>query len=356
MSTSSIIPFLGIKRQNKYISDELLDVTENILRSGIYLDGPNTEKLERWLEVKTCSAYAITVHSGTQALDILAKWQKSRRLGNSIYDDIVVNIPNLTYKATLNSFINAGFIVEILDTDKNGIMERKNKVNFDLACIVGLYGADPGSFPEYSSYNTVVDGAQHWLVATTKGEGMAVSFDPTKNLYSSGNGGAIVTDSHSLFVFANNYKRNECTLVGATNTKMSEIDCAHVSVRSQYIGGWQDRRKEIRNFYLDEFKNLPLRCLSRGIKNHSDHKFVVYYADRDKLRNYLTECNIETKIHYETPLNQLHFSSKFEKPTMISTSVLLSNGVLSLPIHPELTDSEIEYISKKVNKFFENIA
>jgi dTDP-4-amino-4,6-dideoxygalactose transaminase len=62
--------------------------------------------------------------------------------------------------------------------------------------------------------------------------------------------------------------------------------------------------------------------------------------------------NIDTKKHYEYVLGDLPVAKDLPKPDMLSTSVMLSRGVLSLPIYPELTDNEVEYIADKVDEFF----
>lgn len=360
-----MIKFFGLERQYKNLRQELLDATDMVLRSGVLMNGAQTSAFETWLAMRTNTAFAITVHSGTQALEIIAKWVKQDfdRTMNDGPDIIhyippVVRIPNITYVATLNAFINAGFEVELIDTDKNGLMLLDNSTLDDFtkhSCSVGLYGANPHKNPVSGMMSDVVDGAQHWLVADDMGQGMAISFDPTKNLPASGNGGAIVTNDRSLYEFAYSYRSNgkhEHEMSG-TNSRMSEQECAQLLVRAKYIDEWQWRRKEIRYYYLDEFKNLDLRCLSRDHMVHADQKFVVYTDKRDELQKHLSDAGIEVKVHYPHSLSELPLAKKIKvKPDMLSTSVMLTKGLLSLPIYPELTDSEVEFISSKVKDFF----
>jgi dTDP-4-amino-4,6-dideoxygalactose transaminase len=137
-----------------------------------------------------------------------------------------------------------------------------------------------------------------------------------------------------------------------TNTKMSELDCAHLLVRTQYIHEWQERRKKIREYYIDQFKDLPIRCLSEGFMKHADQKFVIAADDRDKLHGNMILDGIETKIHYEQCLSELQVARNLPAPDMISTSMMLSRMVLSLPIYPELKDSEVETIAGKIRNFY----
>ena len=361
-----MIPFFGLAKQYKNLKDELLEATDKVLSSGVLMNGAQTAAFETWLAIKTGTSFAVTVHSGTQALEIIAKWAKidHDRLMNDEMDPIhtikpIVRIPNVTYIATLNAFINAGYEVELIDTDKNGLMLLKDSILDDFTkhtCSVGLYGANPHRNTTNGLMHDIVDGAQHWLVADDIGQGMAISFDPTKNLPASGNGGAIVTNDRSLYDFAHSYRSNgkhEHNIAG-TNTRMSEQECAQILVRARYIDKWQWRRKEIRHYYLDEFKNLDLRCLSRDHMVHADQKFVVYTDKRDSLYKFLQDNGIEIKIHYPQALSEMPIAKNIKvKPDMLSTSVNLTRGLLSLPMYPELTDSEVEFVATTVKQFFQ---
>jgi dTDP-4-amino-4,6-dideoxygalactose transaminase len=136
---------------------------------------------------------------------------------------------------------------------------------------------------------------------------------------------------------------------------MSEQECAQILVRTKYLDVWQWRRKEIRHYYLDEFKNLPFHCLSRDHLVHADQKFAIYTDKRDGLKSYLDTKGIETKIHYDKALSEYPISTNLKKPDMMSTGIMLTRGLLSLPIYPELTDSEVEHIAEQVKQFYNTI-
>jgi len=363
--TGSTIAHFGLARQYRNLKDELLEATDKVLSSGNLMNGEYTAKFETWLAMRTKTMFAVTVHSGTQALEIMAKWARidHDHYLNNIEDNTstinpIVRIPNITYIATLNAFLTAGYDVELMDTDKNGLMILDDKTLDDFtkhSCNVGLYGANPHKNVVSGLMNDVVDGAQHWLVADDIGQGMAISFDPTKNLPASGNGGAIVTNDRTLYDFAYSYRSNgkhNHEKIG-TNSRMSELDCAHLLVRSKYIDKWQWRRKEIRHYYLDEFKNLPIHCLSRDHMVHADQKFVIYTEQRDELLVFLTAMGVDVKVHYAKALSELPIAKNIKvKPDMLSTSVNLTRGLLSLPIYPEISDAEVEYICEKVKSYF----
>ena len=97
---------------------------------------------------------------------------------------------------------------------------------------------------------------------------------------------------------------------------------------------------------------MPIRCLSDGFLKHADQKFVIATEERDRLHGNLILDGIETKIHYDRCLSELLVARNLPKPDIISTSFMLSKMVLSLPIYPELLDSEVEHIVGKIRKFF----
>ena len=362
------IPHFGLKRQTQQIKSELLDASEKALVSGCWNDGPFAEAFINWLKQKTKTEYAILCHSGTQALEIIAKHEVSSMPENDPYASWAydkeayrtIRIPNLTYPATLNAFFNAGLNVELCDVDSNGIMVKNtDSENPKIECYVGLYGHPVPK--DRFEYPAIIDGAQHWLVADGDvGLGMAISFDPTKNLPSSGNGGAIVTNDKALYDFAIRYRDNGKPehYDPGTNSKMSEQDCAQILVRTKYLDYWQTRRKKIREYYLERFEKLEqVSCFSAGCERHADQKFVLRVDPniRDDLYVYLSQANIDVKLHYDYVLSDLNVSGRcVKKPDILSASHVLSKSVISLPIYPELTDTEVVYIADSVERFFKN--
>ena len=105
---------------------------------------------------------------------------------------------------------------------------------------------------------------------------------------------------------------------------------------------------------MDRFEGLPFRCLSEPIDKHADQKFVIYTQTRNELHDYLHGNKIESRIHYPYALSELPIAKDIiKKQDLISTSIAMSRGVLSLPIYPELTDSEVETITDMGCKFFD---
>ena len=347
------IPFTGLKKQYNTLRTEILDATDEVLRSGQLMAGNNTAEFENWLARKNHSKYAITCHSGSQALEIIAEYY---RLQTSIRPPRVV-VPAMTYVATANAFIRAGWEVYIADTDANGLLDKR-KVPHDLSVqatvLVGLYGAAVNADRFWGTDLIIEDGAQHWLSNNSNrvGNATAISFDPMKNLNAYGNGGAVVTDDIDLLEFAREWTNNgkpRHTSIG-TNSRMSEIESAQMLVKTKYIDQWQARRKNIALYWIGRLKNTGIRTLinPQNFETHCCHKFVIDVDGRDILARNLAIKHIETKVHYKEPLHELPAYAEFAQPDILSVASALSRRVLSLPIYPELTDLEVEYIIDSV--------
>jgi dTDP-4-amino-4,6-dideoxygalactose transaminase len=341
------IAFTGLPRQYNNLREEILDVTDTVLRSGNLMSGNYTAEFESWLAQKNHSNHAITCHSGTQALEIIARYYIRD------YDHPRVLIPAMTYPATANAFITAGWRVEIGDTDYHGLLDAGKLINpfsYEAVCWVGLYGAATNCNMDHRLI--IEDGAQHWLAdnCNRRGHSTAISFDPTKNLPNYSNGGAIVTDDQALLNFARDYTNNGKASKHATagsNSRMSEVDCAQMMVKTRYIDAWQLRRKNIAKQWLDRLKDdTRVRCLIdyTNFDTHSFHKFVIDVDNRDLLQQKLADRGIETKIHYRDPLHELPAYQHLQGPSILSPASSLSRRCLSLPMYPELTDLEVDYI------------
>jgi dTDP-4-amino-4,6-dideoxygalactose transaminase len=347
------IPFTGLKKQYNNLRTEILDATDEVLRSGQLMQGNYTAEFENWLAKKNHSKYAVTCHSGSQALEIIAEFY---RLQTSVNPPRVV-VPSMTYVATANAFIRAGWELYIADTDYHGLLDKKkipNDLSVQATVLVGLYGAAVNADRFWATDLIIEDGAQHWLSnnCTRIGNATAISFDPMKNLNAYGNGGAVVTDDLDLLEFArewtNNGKPKHASI--GTNSRMSEIECAQMMIKSQHINDWQKRRKNIALYWLGRLKNTGIRSLidPQNFETHSCHKFVIDVDSRDILGRNLAVKGIETRVHYREPLHELPAYSDYAGPDILSVASSLSRRVLSLPIYPELSDLEVEYIIDSV--------
>ena len=351
-----VIPFTGIPKQYNNLRTEILDATDTVLQSGNLMSGEYTEQFESWLAKKNHSKFAITCHSGTQALEIIASYLNDE-------ENSTVSVPAMTYVATANAWQRAGWTVTVADTNAYGLMDLESvHEEATVICPVGLYGhALSAKYQEWQnskySRTCVEDAAQHWLSRNCwrTGFAAAISFDPTKNFNNYSNGGAVITDSELLNAFARNWIRNRSYHISSsaqtgTNSRMSEVDCAQMMVKTRYIDAWQTRRGEIVRHWMERLSQAGIRSLidTTNYRDHCYHKFVIDVDRRDQLHQALTDLGIETKIHYQNPIQDLNPYQDCAAPDMLGASYSLSRRCLSLPIYPELTDSETEYIIDSV--------
>ena len=358
ITDGSAIPFTGLKRQYNNLREEILSATDCVFSSGQLMNGPYTAEFESWLANKNKTSYAVTVHSGTSALEVIAEFLKEQ----AIVPPRVL-IPSFTFAATANAFIRAGWEVHFVDTDSYGVIDlaRIPDIEYQAVVLVGLYGASITHLTENSMWRrwylnhtlVIEDAAQHWLADNCSRVSAisAISFDPMKNLPCYGNGGAVVTGNPDLVEYTKKWRQNGSLnnqAVGS-NSRMSELDCSLMLVKSQYIDQWQARRKKIGTYWQQRLTDTPARCLSaKNSDSHAFHKFVIDVDHRDRLRLQLEERKIETKIHYMQPLHEISAYRQYPGPNMLSCSSILARRVISLPIYPELTDSEVEYIIDQV--------
>lgn len=358
-TTGLTIPFVGLRKQYHNLRNEILDTTDEVLRSGVLMNGNNTAEFEHWLASRNHSSYAVTCHSGTQALEIIARFCKEQ----CSIEPPTVLIPAMTYVATANAFVTAGWNVVFVDTDSHGLLDARkipSQTSYQAVILVGLYGHALAHFGGIRTWEKwvhndvmiVEDGAQHWLAADCQRIGMAtaVSFDPMKNLACYGNGGAVITSMRSLAEYARGWRDNGKGTnhqSAASNSRMSELDCAQLLVKTKHIDQWQKRRATIAEYWMKRLHGSNARCLidNNNFHEHGLHKFVIEIDQRDQVQHRMAERKIETKIHYIHPLHELDgvFRS-FEGPGLLSAASSLSRRCLSLPIYPELTDLEVEYI------------
>jgi dTDP-4-amino-4,6-dideoxygalactose transaminase len=276
-------------------------------------------------------------------------------------------MPSVSYVATANAFVRAGWDIHFQDVDAYGMLSTRQLINesltWDAICLVGLYGHSVYEYSDTQFWkgirlkNQIVieDGAQHWLSADSSriGHATAISFDPTKNLGNHGNGGAVITNDESLAGFARAWTSHGKPLhvTPGTNSRMSELDCAHMMIKTRYIDQWQQRRRDIVNYWYTRLagrKNIRSLTDLSNMDTHGFHKFVVEVDNRDQLQSHLQSHGIETRVHYDRALFEYTALSYYPNPGMLSSAVSLARRVVSLPLYPELTDLEVDYIIDQI--------
>lgn len=367
MSGSYKIPFFGIDRQYKSIQAEILEVTNDILVSGQVLDGHYTEIFELTMAKRTNRRHAISVNSGTQALIFALKCLK---MTNSRIRTVL--IPAVSYIATVNSVIEADLEPIFCDVDSvTGIIDLKSisvpTEDIDALMYVNLFG-NCANYEQIKSFGTLFKEKSNYIIEDAAqsfgsswngqpsgnlGDISIFSFDPTKNLNNYGSGGMLLTDDQDWVElvkdFRNNGKNNNFVYSG-TNSRMSEVDCGQMLVKLKYFDQWQQRRKEIAEYYNNELRDYVVTPDSElhELVDHSWSKYVIHHHDRSQIVKELENVGIESRIHYHQPLatEGVSFMSKLlaDKNFILEGADEFCKTALSLPIYPELTDEEVEEI------------
>ena len=379
------VPFFGLKRQYCNLRDEILDAVDAVYSSGQVLDGTYVESFELAMAGRCHREYAVAVNSCSQGL-IFAQ------AGLGIKNSPIIT-PTVSFAATLNSVLMADNIPVYCDVDQHGLIDletleynpRTHKIN--AMVYVNLYG-NVIDYDKLKVINkmfnddeiTIIEDAAQSFGAFYKGipsgklgHASVLSFDPTKNLPNYGSGGMVLTDDWAVYQAVKNLRDNgkeDNHYTVGTNSKMSESDCASMLVKLNHFDEWQKRRTEIANFYTDNLKNyVRVTDVSPDV-DHAWHKFPIWVDNQDpktissqqalgrySLQQALRKQGIESKIHYTVPLPDLAVNSQTSfpwPPVQYPMSDRHSATELSLPIYPELTDLEIEYVVETVVEYASN--
>jgi len=141
------------------------------------------------------------------------------------------------------------------------------------------------------------------------------------------------------------------------NSKIPELNCGLISMQIKEIDNYINKVNQLADHYYKKLENISSVQIiipdDRCISNH--HKLVIRIKNRDKLKNHLKECGIATKIHYPVLLSDhpLLKDYKFRKSSL-KNAQNASQSVLSLPIYPELSVNEIDYICQNISDYYNN--
>jgi dTDP-4-amino-4,6-dideoxygalactose transaminase len=327
------------------------------------MNGRYTQEFESWLARRNDRSFVATCHSGTTALEIIASYYATHA---NMPNPPTVVLPAISYVATANAFVRAGWNIYFADTDAYGLLNTKKiprDLSYQAVCLVGLYGTGVShlgwaqDWQDWQDRDTIIieDAAQHWLAGNCVrvGHAAAISFDPMKNLACYGNGGAVITRDQALYQYALDYRDNgkaSSHQDTGSNCRMSELDCATMLVKTQHIDQWQNRREQIAQQYIQALTAADVRCLIDETNDftHAFHKFVVEVDRRDQVQQYLAAAGIETKVHYDYVLSDLGAFDSYPSPDLLGACYSLTRRCLSLPLYPELTDAEVDYVASQL--------
>ena len=369
------VPLLDIPLSYESV---LADVEKNInevIRSGYFILGPVVEELERQIAAYCGAKYAVGVSSGTDALLISLM---AAGIGEG---DEVITTP-FTFFATADSISRLGakpVFVDIKPSTFNIDPKHieKNITKKTRAIIpVHLYGqcADMDPILDLAKINnlTIIEDAAQAIGSKYKGGGAGslgdygcFSFFPTKNLGGFGDGGMVTMASEELYeqvktlrVHGSNNKYYHKVIGG--NFRLDAIQAAVVLAKLKFLDQCTEKRRSNAQTYDRLFKEkgatdsltLPQEIIPRHVYNQY---IVRVKKKRDELRSFLGGKNIATEIYYPLPLHlQDCFASLGYKKGDFPESEKAADEIIALPIFPELTTDQLEYVAASISQFLKN--
>lgn len=369
------IPLLELKEQYLQIREEIKSSINEVLESQQFILGPKVEELERKISSYCGIEYAIGVSSGTDALLI-----SLMALGVGTGDSVVTT--PYSFFATAGAIARAGarpVFIDInpltynMDSDRLRALVKKGG-KYKAIIPVHLFGQcadmDPimGLVKEHN-IKVIEDAAQAIgarykdKFAGSMGDMGCFSFFPSKNLGGYGDGGMIVTENAELAeklrvlrVHGSKPKYYHSIIGG--NFRLDAIQAAVLLVKLKYLNEWTKKRRENAGAYnrlfekykLTEIVKLPY-VLSENF--HIFNQYIIRVPRRDELQQFLKQQGISTEIYYPVPIHlQECFSYLGYKKGDFPESEKAAEETLALPIYPELTTEQQEYIVSNIKEFF----
>jgi len=357
---------VAISLSKMYVDDQIREAVLNVLSSGRYISGQNVRSFEEEFADSCNTKYAVAVSSGTSAilLSLMA-------LGIGKGDEVIV--PSFTFIATATpaKFLGATVIYADIDpetyTIDPGEVQSRISPRTKVIIPVHLYGhpCDMDSIYELAKEHNlyVIEDACQSHGATYKGrktgslgDVACFSFYPSKNMTVLGDGGMITTNDDKLAQKARMLRDHGRAqkyvheLLGL-NCRLSEIHAAIGREQLKHLAEWNRRRREIAAQYNARLYNSGVTIpVEKKWAEHIYHMYVIRVKQRDKLASYLKERGIETGIHYPVPLHRQPCISSNVRLPITERYV---EEVLSLPMHPQLSDKEVESVALEVRNFME---
>jgi dTDP-4-amino-4,6-dideoxygalactose transaminase len=380
-----MILFLDLKKINQPYETAFQEKLKTVLDNGWYILGKEVETFEKAFAEYCQTQYCIGVGNGFDALVLIFK--AYIQLGKLQKGDEVI-VPANTYIASILAILQADLVpvlvepkLETYNINPDLIQEKiTSKTKAILA--VHLYGqlAEMDKINEIANQHNfliIEDAAQSQGAKINSNNfkfqipnstdvtlseveeplsAVAYSFYPGKNLGCLGDGGAITTNDAELakVLFSlRNYGSEQKyynEYIGV-NSRLDELQAGFLNLKLPNLDADNDKRRSIAKRYLSEIKNdkimLPFWDLSN---NHVFHLFVIRTQNREVLQEYLTQNDIQTVIHYPIPP---HKQKAFPDWNTLSFPITekIHNEVLSLPISPVLTETEVDFIIEILNKY-----
>jgi dTDP-4-amino-4,6-dideoxygalactose transaminase len=360
------VPFFGLHREFEDIREPLMAAVEDVLSSGKLLQGPAVAAFERELAERAGREHAVAVNSCTDAL-----YFALRALGIGPGDEVITT--DYSFMASVSSILRTGatpVFVDIDDTYSLDLELAELAVTPAMKAIVWVHlfgrmsdAAPVEAFAERHGLALVEDAAQTFggvragRAAGSLGAISCYSFDPTKVIGAPGSGGVALTDDEELAAKIRRLHIHGKSASGSFdelgyNAQMSTLVAATLLVKLEHEERWLRRRREIAQLYSEALDGLALLPELGEQREHIVHKYVLRTPRRDDLRAALTERDVSTMVHYSYRLHELPLVAA--RPHRVVGGGLAEQAkqeALSLPIHPYLTDEELERIADGIAAF-----
>ena len=362
------IPFVDLKTQYESIKMEIDTVIQDVINNTAFIKGSYVEQFESDYASAYGVKHCISCANGTDALFIAQKM-----LGIGPGDEVITTA--LSWISTSESISLTGAKPVFVDIEEDYFtidpqkIEEKITSRTKAIIPVHIYGQCADMDPildiarKHNLY-VIEDTAQaHFAkykgkLAGTMGDVGTFSFYPGKNLGAYGDAGAIITNSVELAekirMFANHgaFQKHNHKMEGI-NSRLDGLQAAILSVKLKYIQKWNEKRRKVASLYSELLaKNESIKTpIIRDNSQHVFHVYCVKTEDRDKLKGTLEEQGVKTAIHYPTALPFLEaYEYLNHKQEDYPVAHQTQSEILSLPIFPEISELQIEYIIQTINR------
>lgn len=368
------VPLLDLGAQHAPIRDEILAELIPLIDSQRFIMGPDVGELECKIAGYTQSKYAIACASGSDAL--LLAWM-ALELGPG---DKVITTP-YSFFATAGSLARIGVEPIFVDIDPVTFNIDPNQVEDALKRHTGvwaiqpvhLFGASADMDPLLSlglRYGAVVvEDAAQAIGAEYKGRRCGAigamgcfSFYPGKNLGAYGDGGMVTTNDPTLAELLARLRlhggreRYFHEFVGI-NSRLDTLQATVLKVKLRHLDAWTAKRQQNAATYMRLFAKtdapVVLPVIAPYQTRHVFNQFTILCPRRDALKAHLTANGVGCEIYYPLPLHlQQCFEELGYKAGDLPVSERVSEGALSLPIYPELTEDDQRYVVDTIDAFY----
>jgi dTDP-4-amino-4,6-dideoxygalactose transaminase len=373
------IEMVDLKGQYLNIKEEIDQAILSVIRDAQYINGPEVSKFTNELSQYLDGAYVIPCANGTDALQI-AMMALDLKPG----DEVIV--PSFTYVATAEVIGLLKLTPVMVDVDSSSFNITVESIKLAITprtkaiVPVHLFGQCADMEPilalakEYGLY-VIEDTAQAIGASYTFNDGVikkagtmghigCTSFFPSKNLGCYGDGGAIFTTDSELankiqMISNHGQEKKYVHKYIGVNSRLDTIQAAILRIKLRHLDNFSSARRSAAEKYdklLNGIQNLIIPIRSNN-SNHVFHQYTLKISGgkRDALKKYLEDAGIPAMIYYPISLNEQEaYQSIGIVVGDLSVTRNLCSSVLSIPMHTELSDVQIEYITSSIIKFFRN--